>query len=176
MMTLSAVFWLLVLMFGIVGGFRGWAKEMLVLFSMVLALFLIYVLETYVPGVQTVLASQEGGMQFVLRAVLILMLAYFGYQTPNIPLAALGGKLAREKLQDWLLGTVLGMLNGYFIVGSLWYYLHIASYPWPEIVSPPAAEVVTNLVQFLPPKVIGSPPYIFFSIGAAFVFVIIVFL
>lgn len=176
MMSLPAVFWLLVLMFGIVGGFRGWAKEMLVLFSMVLALFLIYVLETYVPGVQSALASQEGGMQFVLRAILILLLAYFGYQTPNIPLAALGGKLAREKLQDWLLGSVLGMLNGYFIVGSLWYYLHIAQYPWPDLVSAPAPDVVLNLVQFLPPKVIGSPPYIFFAIGAAFVFVIIVFL
>ena len=176
MMSLPAVFWLLIIMFGIIGGFRGWAKEMLVLFSMVLSLFLIYVLETYVPGVQGALASQEGSMQFVLLALLILLLAYFGYQTPNIPLAALGGKLAREKLQDWLLGSVLGMLNGYFIVGSLWYYLHTAQYPWPDLISSPPPDVITNLVQFLPPKVIGSPPYIFFAIGAAFVFVIIVFL
>ena len=75
-----------------------------------------------------------------------------------------------------LLGSVLGMLNGYFIVGSLWYYLHTAQYPWPDLISSPPPDVITNLVQFLPPKVIGSPPYIFFAIGAAFVFVIIVFL
>lgn len=176
MMTLPAVFWLLVLMFGIVGGFRGWAKEMLALFSMVLALFLIYVLETYVPGIRTALAAQESGLQFILRAILILLLAYFGYQSPNLPLAIFGGKLAREKLQDWLLGTVLGMLNGYFIVGSLWYYLHEANYPWPEFVLPPTPDVAANMIPFLPPKVIGGPPYIFFAIGAAFVFVIIVFL
>jgi hypothetical protein len=175
-MSLTAVFWLLVLLFGVVGGFRGWAKEMLVLFSMVLALFLIYVLETYVPGVQTALSTQEGGTQFILRALLIVLLAYFGYQSPNIPIAALGPKLARDKLQDWLLGSVLGMLNGYFVVGSLWYYLHLANYPWPDLVLPPSPDVAATMIPFLPPKVIGAPPYIFFAIGAAFVFVIIVFL
>ena len=176
MMSLPAVFWLLVLLFGMVGGFRGWAKEMLVLFSMVLALFLIYVLETYVPGVQSALATQEGGMRFVLRALLVGLMAYFGYQSPNLPIAAFGGKLAREKLQDWLLGTVLGMLNGYFIVGSLWYFMHAAEYPWPDLISRPTDEIINTMIPFLPPKVIGGPPYIFFAIGAAFVFVIIVFL
>jgi hypothetical protein len=68
------------------------------------------------------------------------------------------------------------MLNGYFIVGSLWYYMHLANYPWPDLVSPPTVDLVNTMIPFLPPKVIGSPPYIFFAIGAAFVFVIIVFL
>jgi hypothetical protein len=174
MMSLSAVFWLLVLLFGVVGGFRGWAKEMLVLFSMVLALFLLYVLEEYVPGVRNALATQDGGSQVVLRSMLILLLAYFGYQSPNIP--AFSAKLVRDKLQDWLLGSILGMLNGYFIFGSLWYFIHSAGYPWPELISPPTPEVVANMIPFLPPKVIGAPPYIFFAIGAAFVFVIVVFL
>lgn len=176
MMSLPAVFWLLVVMFGVVGGFRGWAKEILVLFSMVLALFLIYVLEAFVPGVQGALAAQSGGTQFLVRASLVLALAYFGYQTPNLPLAALTGKLAREKLQDWLLGSVLGLVNGYLVIGSLWYYLHLAQYPWPEMVAAPAPEAVGSLMQFLPPKLIGTPPFIFFSVGAAFVFVIVVFL
>ncbi len=177
-MSLSAVFWMMILLFGVIGGFRGWAKEMLVLFSMVLALFILFVLEKYVPGAREALDIPSGGLgnpgsQVVVRAMLVLMLAYFGYQTPNVP--AFGAKLARDKLQDWLLGSIIGMVNGYFIVGSLWYYLHIAGYPWPELISAPVDPTVGEMIAFLPPKVLGEP-YIFFAIGAAFVFVIIVFL
>ena len=35
---------------------------------------------------------------------LLLVMAYFGYQTPNLPAFA-SGKFAREKLQDLLLGV-----------------------------------------------------------------------
>ena len=113
MMTLPAVFWMLVILFGVIGGFRGWAKETLVLFSLVLALFVLYVLERYVPGVRTALESQNGAAQVVVRAAFLFLLAYFGYQSPSIP--ALSGKFTKDKLQDWLLGSVLGMLNGYFL-------------------------------------------------------------
>ncbi|MGQ0605120.1 MAG: CvpA family protein [Anaerolineales bacterium] len=174
-MSITVVFWMLLTLFAIVGGFRGWAKEILVLFSMVLALFLTYVLKAYVPGVEPALATMEGGTRFVLLGMIVLMMAFFGYQTPNIPLAILSGKLARERLQDWLLGSVIGLVNGYLIVGSLWWYMHEAGYPWPDLISRPPDTVIVSMVPYLPPQVLG-PPYIFFAIGAAFVFVIVVFL
>ncbi len=174
MMSLGAVFWMMIILCGVVGGFRGWAKEMLVLFSMVLALFLMFVLETYVPGVKSALESQDGPTQFVARSLFIMLLAFFGYQSPNIP--AFAPKLTRDKLQDWLLGFVLGMINGYFIFGSLWYYMDVTGYPWQPLITPPQDESVMALVAYLPPKVIGGPPYILFAIGIAFVFVIVVFL
>ena len=172
MMSLSAVFWMMLIIFGIIGGFRGWAKEILVTFSMLLALFLMFVLEKYVTGVRDALNLVPTATQVVIRGVLILALAYFGYQTPGLP-AQFTSKLARDKLQDWMLGAVLGAINGYFIVGSLWYYLHLAGYPLPYITAPTDPNVV-GLIQFLPPKLFGEP-YIYFAIGAAFVFVIIVF-
>jgi hypothetical protein len=172
MMSLSAVFWMMLIMFGVIGGFRGWAKEILVTFSMLLALFLTFVLEKYVTSVRDALNLQPGGAQVVIRGVLLLALAYFGYQTPGLP-AQFTSKLARDKLQDWMLGAVLGFINGYFIVGSLWYYIHTAGYPLPYI-TPPADPNVLNYISYLPPKLLGEP-YIYFAIGAAFVFVIIVF-
>lgn len=173
MMSISAVFWMLVLFCGLIGGFRGWAKEMLVLFAMILALFLMFVLERYVPGVQGALAAQPPGEQVLVRGVLIAMLAFFGYQTPNIP--AFSAKLTRDKLQDWLLGSILGIVNGYFIFGTLWFYIHNAGYPWPDIMIPPPTQVTDLMIPYMPPRVFGEP-YIFFAVGAAFVFVIIVFL
>jgi len=172
MMSLSAVFWMMLIMFGIIGGFRGWAKEILVTFSMLLALFLLFVLEKYVQGVRDALSLQPGGAQVVIRGALLLGLAYFGYQTPGLP-PHFTSKLARDKLQDWMLGAVLGMINGYFIVGSVWYYMHLNNYPLPYI-TPPTDPSIVAYINYLPPKLLGEP-YIYFAIGAAFVFVIIVF-
>ena len=104
MMTLTAVFWMYVILFGIIGGFRGWAKELLVLFSVLLAI-----------------------------------------------------------------------ANGYFIVGSIWLYMHQANYPL-EYIQPLADPVVTaNYMKYMPPNLLGIPN-IYFAIIAAFVFVIIVFI
>ena len=75
MMTLTAVFWMYVILFGIIGGFRGWAKELLVLFSVLLAIAIDTVLLTYVESVQVVMATRPGITQFALRSSLILILA-----------------------------------------------------------------------------------------------------
>lgn len=177
MMTLSAVFWLFVGVFAVVGSFRGWAKELLVLFSLILALFLLYVLERYVPGANAALDFQAGlldpGGQVIVRGFLFFGLAYFGYQTPN--LRALQKKSARENLQDAMLGIVIGGINGYFLFGSLWYYAHLAGYPWPDLVTPPNDFASLELLAYMPPVLLGEPA-IFFAVGLAFVFVIIVFI
>ncbi|MDW8326108.1 MAG: CvpA family protein [Anaerolineales bacterium] len=175
MMPLTTVFGLLIILFGILGGFRGWAKEIMVVSSMILALFFIYLLQTFVPDLFGILDMSDSQSQFLLRAVIILLLAFFGYETPRLT-ATLAPKLRREKLQDWLLGFILGMVNGYLIFGSIWYYLHLAGYPWPEYVQAPLAGSVDTLIDFLPPKVIGEPPIILFAIAIAFVFVIVVLL
>ena len=47
MISILSAFWMFVILFGLIGAMRGWAKELLVVFSVILALFLIYVLETY---------------------------------------------------------------------------------------------------------------------------------
>ena len=38
MISLAVVFWMYVILFAIIGGMRGWAKEILVTFSVILAL------------------------------------------------------------------------------------------------------------------------------------------
>ncbi len=174
MMTLTAVFWMYVILFGIIGGFRGWAKELLVIFSVLLAIAIDTVLLTYVDSVRIIMTSRPGLTQFGIRAGLLLMLTYFGYQTPNLPAFA-SGKFAREKLQDFMLGVALGLVNGYFIAGSIWYYMHQAQYPLTYVSPLPDAAVTANYMKYMPPMLLGIPN-IYFAIIAAFVFVIIVFI
>jgi len=174
MMSLTAVFWMYVILFGIIGGFRGWAKELLVIFSVLLAIAIDTVLLTYVESVRIIMTARPGITQFALRAGLLLALAYFGYQSPNLP-AFHGGKFAREKLQDFMLGVALGLVNGYFIAGSVWYFMNQANYPLPYVQAPLDLSQTDIYMKYMPPVLLGIPN-IYFAIIAAFVFVIIVFI
>jgi len=159
-------------MFSIIGGFRGWAKEILVSFAMLLAIAIDVMLTTYVDSVRTLILVQPGATSFVARSLLLLTMAYFGYQTPGLP-ASVTSKLAKDKLQDWMLGAILGALNGYLIVGSIWFYMNTANYPLPYVTAP-TDPYTLNLVTHMAPAVLGIPT-IYFAVIAAFVFVIIVF-
>ena len=49
MMSIIYVFWMYVLLFAVIGGMRGWAKELLVAFSVILSLALNHVIRKYIP-------------------------------------------------------------------------------------------------------------------------------
>lgn len=173
MISLSVVLWVFVVLFGIIGGLRGWAKEILVLFSMFLALFLDIVITQFVPGIQEALAELTQAAQFSVRAMFFLCMAFFGYETPAIS-STMGAKARRERLEDVLLGLVLGLINGYLLVGTLWYHLDAAGYPVAGITKP-TDESVLALLNYMPPEFVGIP-YIYFAVGLAFVFVLVVFI
>jgi len=180
MMSLSAVFWMYVLFFAVVGGMRGWAKEILVVAAMILALFIDTLLKTYVPGFEVALASQGALTQFVIRGLFFVGLAFFGYESPALS-SLIASKARREKFQDIMLGAVLGAINGYLVFGTLWFYMHEAGYPVPQVLSPADPRVADAItidlgayLRYLPPQLIGVP-YIYFAVALAFVFVIIVF-
>ena len=179
MVSLVVVFWMYVILFAIIGAMRGWARELLVAFSVILALFIISVLENLVPLVRTILASSDL-IRFWVRTIVVVALVFFGYQTPNIPRLASQNRFARDRLQDILLGVFLGALNGYLIVGTIWYYLAAAGYPFPTIITPPqpGTDVFTvseRLLAIMPPKLLGSSSAIYFAVALAFAFVLVVF-
>lgn len=174
MMSLAAVFWLFLIVFAVIGGFRGWAKEILVSFSIVTALAIDTMLIKFFPPVGNLLV-QPTSTALYIRATIILTLAYFGYQSPNLPAFAGGGRFVREKLQDWLLGSIIGLINGYLIVGSLWSYMSQAQYIGVEaLVSPPVDPAVIKYLEYMPPVLLQFPNIIF-AVIIGFVFVIIVF-
>jgi len=175
MITLTFAFWLLVVLFGLIGMMRGWAKELLVTFSVVLALAFNHLLERYVPLVNNLPA--DGTPLFWIRIIIVITLVFFGYQTVGLPRFA--GKAAREKLQDSLLGFVLGALNGYLVMGTIWYYLDQAKYPFDYISAPvagtPMGDAALQLLPMLAPHLLGEPA-IYFAVMLCFIFVLVVFI
>jgi hypothetical protein len=178
MMSLTTVFWLLIVMFAIVGAMRGWAKELLVTFSLILSIFIITVLNRYVPFFQSMIASGSLSTVFWIESSIVILMAFFGYQTPNLPRLA-GNRFARERLQDTLLGLFIGALNGYLLVGTLWFFLNALNYPFdvvrPPIPGDPFTESALEIIQWLPPNWLTEPT-IYFAVAISFAFVVIVFI
>jgi len=180
MVSLVVVFWMYVVFFGIIGAMRGWARELLVSFALILALFIVTTLERFVPFIRDTLA-QDPRTLFWTRSLIILALVFFGYQTPNIPRLAQSNRFARERLQDILLGVVLGALNGYMIIGSIWFYLDAAGYPFPNLISSPpggttVGDTTARMMALMPPQLLGGSSAIYFAVALAFAFVLVVFI
>jgi hypothetical protein len=176
MVSLTAIFGMFVILFGVIGAMRGWAKELLVTSAIVLGLFINAILETHIVAYRDMLFLQSVGNQFLIRGGVIVLMAILGYQTPHI--SSLQPRMVRERLEEVVLGLFLGLLNGYLLVGTVWFYLHQADYPTSLIIIPAAgselADQIANLIVYMPPAIL-TIPYIYFAVGVVFVFIIAVF-
>jgi hypothetical protein len=174
MMSLLYVFWMYVILFAVIGALRGWAKELLVTFAVVVSLTLNFMLHRFMPVVKEL--PEEHISLFWIRIAVLGVIVYFGYQTV-ISVARLQSGARRERLQDSLFGVVLGGFNGYLIAGTVWYYLDRAGYPFPNVVSPPTGDFATRLVSimnYMPPHVLGEPA-IYFASTLVLIFILVVY-
>ena len=174
MMSILYVFWSYVIVFAVIGLLRGWAKELLVSFSVILALAVSVVLRAYVPIVSK---YQDGDIElFWIQTIILGALVYFGYQTVAL-VPHLQSKATRERLQDALFGLILGAINGYLIAGSVFFYMDQAHYPFSNIVSQPSgplAATIQTMMTYMPPRLLGVPG-IYFAVILSFIFVIVVY-
>jgi uncharacterized membrane protein YfcA len=178
MIAMVTVFLMFLLMFGIIGSVRGWAKELLIVFSVVLALAAIALVEDLL-GFKNTLFQNNITLQYWFRTILLLLLVLFGYQSPSLPRLQKAVE-KRGRIQDTLLGFVFGILSGYFVVGSLWSFASQAQYPnLAKYIAPVPAElsdVTSRVLNLLPPMWLDQPTTIFIFIVVAFIFAIIYFL
>ena len=176
MMSLVYVFWMYVVLFAIIGMLRGWAKELLVAFSVILALALNHLLRKYVPIVAEL--PDDSTSLFWIQTFILGALVFFGYQTVAL-VPHLQSKATRERLQDALFGAILGGINGFLIAGTVLFYVAQTKYQIaPHIVMPPQGDIaqgVQNMLAYMPPHLLGEPG-IYFAVILAFIFVLVVFI
>jgi uncharacterized membrane protein required for colicin V production len=182
MMSIIYLFWMYVFLFGVIGAMRGWAKELMVSFSVVTALAVNMLLEKYIPLVKNLVDPNQPtpdalSAQFWIRTLILIALVYFGYQTVSI--SRFASKAMRERLQDSMFGAVLGGFNGYLIAGSVLFYNHTAVYPFPKIVSPATDQAIINaiatMMEYMPPRFLGEPG-IYFAVIIILIFIIVVYI
>jgi len=175
MMSVVYIFWMYVLLFGIVGAMRGWAKELMVIFSVITALAVNLLLEKYIPLVRDL--DKTTSSVFWIRTIILVALVFFGYQTVNI--SRFAGKAARERLQDSMFGAVLGGFNGYLVAGSVLFYNHMANYPYKNVISPATdaavIQAIDTMMKYMPPRFLGEPS-IYFAVIIVLIFIIVVYI
>jgi hypothetical protein len=75
---------------------------------------------------------------------------------------------------------VLGALNGYLIIGAIWFYMAEAQYPFSAYITAPEigttmGDAAQAMMPYLSPHLLGVPA-IYFVAMLAFIFVLVVFI
>lgn len=161
MIELSVIVWLLTAFMGYVGLLRGFTKEVISLAGIVLGLFAMYQFDTLIR--QQIFASLPPDQLFYVQTFLFLLVVFFAYQTR----ALVGGEAVRERTNRGgrdpfttkVLGGLTGLLNGYLVSGTIWYFMDInrlpnGEYPLAPFVTAPLpgtanAAAVSNLPLYL---------------------------
>ncbi|MCD6356068.1 MAG: hypothetical protein J7L66_02185 [Anaerolineaceae bacterium] len=179
MVSLAILFYIFIFIFALIGAIRGWAKEIIATFSVLLGLFMITVLEAYVPAIKSYIENIPVRSQIGFKALVLGFIVFCGYQTPNLPMFVQSQRFDRNRLQDLILGFMVGAINGFMIFGSLWYFIHEGNYPYSFVLAPiagtPAGEAALQLIPLLPPAWLVTP-FIYFAIALSFMFVLVVFI
>jgi len=175
MMSILYVFWMYVILFGVIGWLRGWVKELIVAFSVITALAANAILRQYLPLISNLdIKSPE---LFWIRVSILAALTFFGYQTVGV-VPHLASKANRERLVEALFGMVLGAVNGYLIAGTIFFYMDQAGYPFPDVISAPTgnlANAVQTLMAFMPPRWLGVP-WVYAAPIICLIFIVVVYI
>ncbi|MGB1250357.1 MAG: CvpA family protein [Candidatus Promineifilaceae bacterium] len=131
MISLEVVYWIFIIFFGLIGALRGWAKEITATAGLVLSLF---ALDYFGPQILNIVGLVDPTLfpneaisalyrrQFWVLTCVHLFITFWSYQGPTM--GGGGRKLQRrDNVQDKLLGWIIGSLNGYFIIGTIYSFL-----------------------------------------------------
>jgi hypothetical protein len=180
MISLGTVFWLMILLFGLMGMLRGWTREVLVITAVVLALF---TLNQFAPPLfgllghpaSVAVTPAQWRQEFYILAVILGLITFFGYQGPAVIGRGIVDRLRpRDTVQEKILGMLAGAVNGYLVIGSLWSFLEFKvvtpsnwerfplniPYPFPATVMLRPSPDLTGLIENLPIPLLTSAPYI----------------
>jgi uncharacterized membrane protein required for colicin V production len=175
MIALVMVFLIFLIFFGFIGASRGWAKEVLVVASVILALAAITLLADLLNLDDLV---NNATIWYWISVFILTIMVIFGYQSPKMQRIARATE-KRAQIGERILGYLMGMVSGYFVVGTYWYFSNAANYPLiNEYIRPPAsnfADVTERVLAILPPTWLDTPLTVFIAVVLIFIFVIIYF-
>jgi len=160
------VYWIIiVLIFGLIGLVRGFLRELGVTTIMV---FFLFFLDQFNKPVEKglVMMSQQAGRfvpqiksdndAFLAGAyiVLLILVAFISYHGETL---AFEGRPPRGGL-GISLALMVGLINGYLIAGSIWYYLDKYNYPFAFMgfQADQLSDLAQKIIHYLPIPLLGQ--------------------
>jgi hypothetical protein len=179
MISLVYLFWTLIIMFSIVGGMRGWGREIVVTCCAILGLLINTVFRRHIPMGANFGATDVSLLGY--RAIVLIVSVYFGYEIVHHPYVAArtaDPATQRDRLANTLFGAALGAFNGYLLAGSLIFYVVEADYPFPSLIARPTdpllIQIVNQMLHNMPPSILGEPG-VYFAVILAFGLLLAIF-
>jgi hypothetical protein len=153
----EVVFLVMVAIFIVIGIVRGFPRELGVTTMLLIALFVLeFFFERYLTSIDKALAIATGqeavsSAQAWLYVIILLVVTFISYQGQTLIYPGTGGKLFFD--------AGVGLLNGYLLAGSIWYYLAAAGWPGLPVVQT-YTPIYMAMVRLLPPAVFSWPYFI----------------
>jgi hypothetical protein len=165
MVEIQQLFFILIVVMGIIGMVRGFLKELGVTLVLVATLFaldrLIPIVNEFINnggfgflGLGPVPETQStNNILFVLFGAMMIGATYIAYQGETL---AYEGKNPGS-IVGGLLGFLIGAVNGYLLFGTLWWLMNFYQYPF-GLVAQPLPESAAQIVNsgLLPLELLGG--------------------
>lgn len=160
MSPIEVSWYILMVVFGVVGVVRTYPRELGVTTMSVAALLLL--LEFGDKAVTWIRASLSAEAPWLMSErfaagfyiAVFLAIVYISYQGVTL---VFRGTPPRGPMSP-LLSLAVGLLNGYFITGTVWWYVHANGYPFGLVDAGQLSASAQRLVQYLPPRVFEAHP------------------
>ena len=132
MIQMASVLWAFGFFFGILGILRGWNREVIAGAGTILGLFVIFQFDAILRG--SIFLALSPSQVFILQAIVFAIIVFLAYQAQGFTDSPRRGS---NRVQNGILGAIVGFINGYMIAGALWYFLDINEYPLEEFITAP---------------------------------------
>ncbi len=151
MISLASLMWATAIFFAFMGALRGWNRELVGTAGIILGVFAIFQFDSLLRGTLYVLMSND--QIFGVQLIIFMIIVFLAYRSQGI----VDSTDRRGRVQSGILGTIVGFINGYFVAGSIWYFLDINLYPFPQFVTAPAPGSVSfQAIESMPIVLLGG--------------------
>ncbi len=159
MQPLEVLWGVLLIIFALIGIIRGFLKELGVTTVLVVLLFGLSRIEDLLPRLVISAATNAGFAmpttadttgRMIWASFYILVIVFVGFVSYHGETLAFEGKPPKG-LKGVFFALMIGLLNGYLIVGSLWYFLDRYGYPIKFLqFQRPLTSLAKSLIPLLP--------------------------
>lgn len=150
----------------LIGLARGYAKELGSTLIILVALFILTFFQSQIRSVLSTLGRQAFGLsddtevaflQSVVFTIAFVAIVFTSYAGTTLEFS---GRPAPPP-QGTIFSILIGLLNGYLIAGTLWYFQDEFGYPIQRFVTFDSnlTETARTLIEYLPPKLFDNPVY-----------------
>ena len=150
----------LIFTFGVIGAVRGVAKELGTGAVLALTLFALWFGWDQAGDLLVKLVQQGPFEEFTAAQVealyytfAILIVAFIAYEG-----IVLQFPIKLKGILNNIFGYMIGLLNGYLVVGTIWDVTANAKYYWPtiKIITSPFSELHDAIIQYLPVSIMND--------------------